>query len=204
MRRLRCTPILPALAVVLAAIIATGAAPARAALWLDFRPASAAPGTTVYGRTGDQGALTASPGARLPLVLIPARQVDRLPRTVPTAAAFGTLPGAVPVGRLQVDQQGNGTITFPAPRVAPGRYVAVLWCPACAGQSLGANVLSTGELTLTVGQLPLTGPALASQVLAALALLLSGGALLSTSGRESQADPHATPAMPVIVRDYLE
>ena len=211
MRRLRCAPTRAALAVVIAAMIATSAAPAWAALWLDFRPGAATPGTMVHGRTGDEGALTASPGVRLPLVLIPARQVGRLPRTVSTAAAFRTLPGVVPVGALQVDQQGNGTITFPAPRVPPGRYVAVFWCPACARHSHGANVLATGELTLTSRRLPLTGSAPASQVGATLVLLLIGGALLAASGgrtrrvrttrnarheRANQADAHSRIARP--------
>ena len=158
MRRRWWTPTLVGLSLLLA-MIGGIATPVQAALWLEFRPTAASPGTAVHGRTGGQAALTDSPGGRLPLVLIPAAQADRLPRTVSTAAALRTLPGVVPVGMLQVDQQGNGTISFTVPRLPPGRYVAMLWCPACARHSSGANVASAGVFTVTRRRLPLTGPA---------------------------------------------
>ena len=180
MRRLSWT--LPFSALVLAAVIAVTAAPAQAALWLEFRPAAAPPGTAVHGRTGGQAALAASPGVRLPLVLIPATQAERLPRRVSDAAALRTLPEVVPVGMLQVDQQGNGTITFTVPRLRPGRYAAMLWCPACARSSSGTNVAYTGELTVTSRRLPLTGLAVVWRAGVALGLLLVGGGLLVASG----------------------
>ena len=123
-----------------------------------------------------------SPSVRLPLVLIPAAQADRLPRRVSTAAALRTLPGVVPVGVLRVDQRGNGTITFTVPRLPPGRYAAMLWCPACARHSSGTNVAYTGELTVTRRRLPVTGPAVGWQTGMALGLLLIGGGLLVASG----------------------
>jgi hypothetical protein len=144
MRRRWWTPTLPAWALVLAAMIAVTATPARAALWLEFRPAAASPGVAVHAQTGGQAAMADIPNVGLPLVLIPAAQADRLPRTVSTAAALRTLPGVVPVGMLQIDQQGNGTITFTVPRLPPGRYAAMLWCPACARHSFGTNVAYTG------------------------------------------------------------
>jgi hypothetical protein len=132
-----------------------------------------------------------SPSVGLPLVLIPAAQADRLPRTVSTSAALRTLPEVVPVGTLQVDQQGNGTITFTVPRLPPGRYAAMLWCPACARHSFGTNVANTGELTVTSRRLPLTGPAVVWQVGVALGLLLVGGGLLvaSSSGTRRVSPP---------------
>jgi hypothetical protein len=56
-----------------------------------------------------------------------------------------------------VDQQGNGAITFTVPRLPPGRYAAVLWCPGCAERSSGTNLACTGDLTVTSRRLPLTG-----------------------------------------------
>jgi hypothetical protein len=122
-----------------------------------------------------------SPSVGLPLVLIPAAQADRLPRRVSTAAALRTLSGVVPVGVLRVDQRGNGTITFTVPRLPPGRYAAMLWCPACARHSVGTNVAYTGEFTVTSRRLPLTGPAVVWQAGVALGLLLVGGGLLVAS-----------------------
>ena len=122
-----------------------------------------------------------SPSVGLPLVLIPAAQADRLPRRVSTAAALRTLPGVVPVGTLRVDQRGNGTITFTVPRLPPGRYAAMLWCPACARHSSGTNVAYTGEFTVTSRRLPVTGPAVEWQAGVALGLLLVGGGLLVAS-----------------------
>jgi hypothetical protein len=65
--------------VLIAAVIVATARPAQAALCLELRPVAAPPGTVVHGRTGGQAALADSPGVRLPLVLIPAAQADRLP-----------------------------------------------------------------------------------------------------------------------------
>ena len=173
---------------VIAAMITMTASPARAALWLDFRPSAASPGTAVHGRTGGQAAMADSPGGRLPLVLIPAARADRLPRRVSTAAALRTLPGVVPVGVLRVDHRGNGSITFTVPRLPPGRYAAVLWCPACARFSSGTNVVSTGELTVTSRRLPVTGLAVVWPVGVTLGLLLIGGGLLIASGSRTGRD----------------
>jgi hypothetical protein len=194
MRRRWWTPTPRASAVVLAAMIAVTATPAQAALWLEFRPAAASPGTAVHARTGGQAAMADSPGVRLPLVLIPAAQAERLPRTVSTAAALRTLPGVVPVGTLQVDQRGNGAITFTVPRLRPGRYTAMLWCPACARHSSGTNLADTGEFTVTRRRLPLTGPAVLWQAGMALGLLLVGVGLLvaGASGTRRVSPPRTS------------
>src|SRR6266508_3173859 len=63
MRGSRWTCALPAAAFAVAVVIVVTAPPARAALWLELRPAAAAPGEVVHGRTGGQAAMgPPSPG----------------------------------------------------------------------------------------------------------------------------------------------
>jgi selenocysteine lyase/cysteine desulfurase len=174
--------------------IVTTAPPAQAALWLELRPAAASPGEVVHGRTGGQAAMAGSPGVRLPLVLVKAERAGRLPPKVSSSAALRMLPGVVPVGTLEVDRRGDGTITFTVPNVPPGRYATVLWCPGCARYSFGANVVHTGVLTVTGGRLPSTGRAVAWQVAVALVLLLVGAGLLALGYAHRRMDPTTGPA----------
>jgi hypothetical protein len=109
-------------------------APARAALWMEFEPRRAYPGTLVKGRTIGDGALLYDSGKTLPAYL--------------RAVASNDL---IPIGRVRVDGRGNGTLAFRVPNVSGGWYSVVMSCPLC-------TVFSSAGDKPVVGKLRVLGP----------------------------------------------
>jgi hypothetical protein len=119
------------------ALAALAPASARAALFLMFTTTNAVPGTVVIARTGGDGALSIASGSTgLRVFLAPAEQVDSI--SSPGDARL------LPLGRLRVDENGNGHLRFVVPDVPPGDYVTLTHCVPCAPYSAGRELLPTG------------------------------------------------------------
>lgn len=173
--------VLPVLALL---VLALGALPAYAALWLELDPVAAPPGVTVQGRTGGDGAMPSAKGETLELYLIPEstqlwhrdeeRGISRMVDDVP--------PGATRLAPLVVDEEGNGTTEFVTPDVEPGAYVLVVSCPMCNFSS-SEHLATVAEFSVTGGQqgdeLPETGSPLLPRLLqGTLAALVLGSIVL--------------------------
>lgn len=108
--------------VVSLAVLAATTNTAGAALWLVFEPVQAVPGTTVVGATIGEGAAPDAAGQQLPALLVPSgRTVDD-----PSAGFVRR------IGTVDVDADGNGTIRFDVPDIAPGSYALHIDCQSCS------------------------------------------------------------------------
>jgi hypothetical protein len=74
--------------------------------------------------------------ARLQVYLAPAAEAG--------AIASARDPRLVRVGRLNLDQDGDGSLRFVVPDLPPGRYVTLTQCEPCARFSAGRALLPTG------------------------------------------------------------
>jgi hypothetical protein len=121
-----------------AAVAALAPGSARAALFLVFSTTNAAPGDLVNARTGGEGALrlVRSDSTALRVFLAPAEEVDTI--TAPDDTRL------VPLGRLRVDENGNGHLRFIVPNVPSGDYLTLTHCVRCAPYSAGRELLVTG------------------------------------------------------------
>lgn len=111
---------------------------AWAALFLTFSTTRATPGAVVSVRTGGNGALPSIPEGSPPLrvFLTPADEADTI--TSPRDSRLRLL------GRLRVDEEGNGRLRFIVPDVAPGEYTTLTHCVPCAPFSAGRALLPPG------------------------------------------------------------
>jgi len=50
------------------------------------------------------------------------------------------------IGRLRIDDEGNGYLHFKVPEVAAGDYTTFLHCPRCASGSAGRELLPGGPV----------------------------------------------------------
>lgn len=124
-----------------AAVAALAAGSARAALFLTFSTTRAAPGTVVTARTGGAGALANIPpgSPSLRVFLAPSDEADAI--TSPDDARL------VFLGRLRVDEEGNGRLRFVVPDVPGGAYTTLTHCVPCAPFSAGHELLPTGPFS---------------------------------------------------------
>lgn len=113
--------------------------PASAALWLAFEPASAPPGRTVVGQTVGDGAARDSAGSEISAYLVPADRSEE----ASTTAGF-----VHPLGALEVDDHGDGTLRFQVPDTSPGAYMVYVDCPDCFGPE---PFLPVGEFEVLEG-----------------------------------------------------
>ena len=116
-------PLILCLAIAASLLIAT-ANVATAALFLIF-DASGAPGTVVHVHTGGSGACVICP-RRMPLYLAEGAISDRI--------RSPDDPSLVQVGRLVIDDHGNGSGLLKVPEVPNGRYL-VMACNPCGPNS---------------------------------------------------------------------
>jgi hypothetical protein len=119
--------------VLLTIFVALLATRAEAALWMEFEPRHAYPGSSVEGRTMGNGALSPDSGP-LPAYL--------------RAVASNDL---IPIGNVRVDARGNGRLSFTVPEISGGWYSVVMSCPSC-------SVYSTHGDEVKVGNLRVLGP----------------------------------------------
>jgi hypothetical protein len=120
-------------------VLATAAwsAPAAAALYLTFTTTQAASGTLVVAQTGGTGALANLPAsAALDVFLAPAEEAETIMSVDDSRL--------VRIGRLRVDEQGNGHLRFVVPELPPGDYTTLTHCAPCARFSAGRQLVSTG------------------------------------------------------------
>ncbi len=131
---LKPAPLIVCLALATALLMAT-ADVAIASLFLVFDRISGAPGTVVHVHTGGNGACVVCPH-RLPLYFAEAVISDgiRSPDD----------PRLARVGRLTVDEHGNGSGLLTVPEVPNGRYVVMAYCKPCAPNSAGRVILPLG------------------------------------------------------------
>jgi hypothetical protein len=114
------------LVVLFAALWAATAA--LAALWIEFEPRKAYPGTLVVGRTMGTGAIV-GPG-----------------RAFPTYLAAVASNDLIPVGHVVVDGKGNGTLRFEVPEIDGGWYRVIMSCPQCPAYSTAGHHPAVGKL----------------------------------------------------------
>ena len=126
------------LALGLAALIgaALTAGIARAALWLNFSRASAAPGEVVFVRTAGTGALAGARTRPVRVFLAPSAAAARIRSTHDHRLVL--------LGRLRIDRKGTGHLRFLTPHVRAGNYKTVMHCPDCARYSNGRTVFPSG------------------------------------------------------------
>jgi len=115
-------------------LAAVTAAPAQSSLFFLFEPTSAEPGDTVTVRTGGTpGDFTRSDGRtpfrNMRLYLVPSKTAELVRSRFDPRIHF--------VGRLALDVQGRGALTFTVPPLDAGSYAVASWCPACAQHSRG-------------------------------------------------------------------
>src|SRR6266542_4012914 len=146
------------------------AAPSEASLYLLFEPTGAPPGAVVRGHTVGRGAF-ATPLQRLSVYLAPANAANSMDLLDD--------PRLVPVGILEVDGSGNGTITFVVPDVRPGQYVTFVLCPSCARFSAGRSLLPAGSFSVHSRASPSTNAIGSSGDSHVGLLLIIGGAALA-------------------------
>lgn len=133
-----------------AVVLCIASGTAEASLYLIFDRTSAQPGAVIHARTGGQGAFSAGSPGHMPLFLVPARQADRI-----TSRAD---PALVRLGKLVVDEDGDGKATFVVPDVPAGRYLAMIHCRACAESSAGLTMLVVGPFEEPFTVLPGASP----------------------------------------------
>jgi hypothetical protein len=114
--------------VFLALFVALSPTRAQAALWIEFEPRKAYPGTTVEGRTIGTGAIVGT-GRAFPAYL--------------AAVASNDL---IPVGHVVVDGKGNGTLRFEVPEIDGGWYRVIMSCPQCPAYSTAGHRPQVGKL----------------------------------------------------------
>lgn len=110
---------------------------AFAALFLVFSGTQASPGAVVVVETGGKAALPnvrASEAIRV--YLAPADEANAI-----TSADDQRL---VLLGRLRIDDEGNGSLRLVVPEVSPGDYTTLTHCASCAPTSAGKEILPTG------------------------------------------------------------
>ncbi len=127
-------PLIVCLALSTALLMAT-ADVASASLFLIFDRTSGTPGTVVHVHTGGNGACVVCPH-RMPLYFAEAAISDgiRSPDD----------PRLAQVGRLTVDEHGNGSGLLTVPEVPNGRYVVMTYCKPCGPNSGGRVILPLG------------------------------------------------------------
>jgi len=129
-------PLLVLLCFLLAAAAVTDGA--RAALYLVFSGTQGPPGAVVIAQTGGEGGISnvteTSPPVRV--FLAPADQASQI-----TSPTDGRL---ILLGRLRVNEAGNGQLRFTVPDVSPGEYTTLTHCVPCAATSAGRELLPTG------------------------------------------------------------
>jgi hypothetical protein len=130
------------------AIVLVPSATAMASLFVVLDPEEGAPGIVVTGRTGGTRAF-GQQSAGLPAFLVPSAVVPGLEDTVPDEAALTANPGLTPVGQLEVDPEGNGSIRFRVPEVRPGTYQLFLLCESCARFSAGRTFIPVADFRVT-------------------------------------------------------
>lgn len=108
---------------------------ASASLFLIFDRTSGPPGTTVHVHTGGNGACVVCP-RRMTLFFAEGAISDRI--------GSPDDPHLVQVGRLIVDDRGDGSGAFIVPDVPNGRYVVMTYCKPCAPSSAGRVILPLG------------------------------------------------------------
>jgi hypothetical protein len=130
------------LVLALAVLSAATATTAGAALFFLFTPTSASPGELVSIRLGGTPAgFTA--GQRQKLLRRPIRVylvlegvADDIRSRLDRRLHF--------VGTIVPDRRSRGVLTFPAPPLDSGTYVAGAWCPGCARYSAGRSFFASG------------------------------------------------------------
>lgn len=124
---------------VLVCWMVAAAEPGLASVWLQFAPKQARPGVVVSARTVGRGALAVAAGAALPAFLAPIDGADPLDEDDPRL---------IPLGLLDVDEDGNGAFTFRVPSLDEGRYGAWILCETCAPSSGGRRILPVGSFVV--------------------------------------------------------
>lgn len=108
------------------------------ALFLVFSEPQAAPGARVSLQTGGNGALAgvSDESPQLDVYLVRAGQ----------EAAIASVDDSrlVLLGRLEIDERGDGRLQFVVPDVPAGRYTTMTHCVPCAQFSAGRELLPTG------------------------------------------------------------
>jgi len=118
-----------------AAVVIAAADVASASLFLIFERSGAPPGTVVHVRTGGTGACRVCPH-HLSLYFAEAAVADDI--AAPDDARL------VRVGRLLVDERGDGSGVLTVPNVPNGRYFVMTSCQPCAPSSSGSVILPLG------------------------------------------------------------
>jgi hypothetical protein len=113
---------------------------ARAALYLVLTPDAGAAGQVILGRTGGDGAFP-SVSDSLPAYLVNEARADGVRESDDA--------GLTAIGALEVDQEGNGTLSFVIPDLEPGPYVVILDCAGCAEFSSGRVMVPVADLLIT-------------------------------------------------------
>jgi hypothetical protein len=145
--------------------VALSAPPAQAALYMEFDPPRARPGTVVTGRTVGDGALAIGTGRALPVVLDPFHTKER-----------------IPIGHVIVDERGNGILKFTVPDTPGGKYTVLMSCMPCAPYSAGRTEVPIGDFRVVGPPPPPPPPSDETQVpgaliVAAVCVLLASLAL---------------------------
>lgn len=130
----RRSPVFVRLAVAAALLVATADA-ASASLFLIFDRTSGSPGTVVHVRTGGDRACVVCP-RHMPLYFAAASISDGI--RSPDDSRL------LQVGRLTVDDHGNGSGVITVPDVRSGRYMVMTHCMPCATSSAGRVILPLG------------------------------------------------------------
>lgn len=143
---------------------------ASASLFLEFTPASAPSGAQVQARTVGDGAASAAAGSSLSVFLADRDAGD--PEDLRTSEL-------VPLGSLDIDVRGNGTLAATIPAVRPGNYQVVVDCPPCAPTSGGRSMLPVGLFRVTPGVATESMPGPAGRVSGPLVTgLIAGSAVV--------------------------
>ena len=120
---------------IVAALITAGSV--NAALFLVLAPESGPSGTEVAGRTGGEGAFASSVVGPLQTYFVDQADAD--------GVSSPDDPALVDIGQLMIDTNGNGSIRFVVPDLAPGGYVVMVHCPQCAEFNAGRIMLGVAS-----------------------------------------------------------
>jgi hypothetical protein len=145
-----------------------GASTARAAIWVEFHPPSAAGGTTVEVR-----GYGFRPLQTLEVFLTPKDAADSI--TSPDD------PRLIRIGVLTGNENGEGSFLFVVPNVPPGVYEGMIHCETCAPYSAGRIMVPGEYLTIVPPTMPKAGTMPSNsdfesvmQVIVGLSLIISG------------------------------